>query len=306
MAAGILRLGNLWVNWLAISAVGAGVRDGTHTLSQRGFQCELRICKWPPTPSSDNSLMIIMRPGLLWWLKLGGIGKGIARLTETETMLTRYNVFVCEHLPAHVQLVWATWLSSGQWDVSRSGINHVWACPLETSHMISQQLSSAATINLGALCSECKAARGERPTTTLNFKGSRHKLHGDARFCTVAAVEWMAVIHTNNYYGQWFVIVMGNVCSNLLPELRLWDSALHCLPMSPLGQGGFLDPVGSACPGLVQSRGWGGTMYLSFRKCISNSILPFHGFLYMTKLTLNQTAENKSKNKTTSKPSCLP
>lgn len=97
---------------------------------------------------------------------------------------------------------------------------------------------------------------------------------------------------------------MGNVCRNLLPDLRLWDSALHCLPMSPLGHGGFLDPVDSACPGLVQSRGWGGTMYLSFRKCISNSIIPFHGFLYLTKLTWNQTAENKSENKTTSKPSC--
>lgn len=180
--------------------MGAGVRDGTQTLSQRGFQFEGWICKWPPTCSSDNNLMIIMRHGLLWWLKLGGIGKGIARLTETETMLNRHNVFVCVCLPALVQLVWATWLSSGQWDVSRNGIKYVWACPLETSHMITRQLS-AATVNLGALSSECKAARGERPTTTLNFEGSRHKLHGDARFCTVAAIEWMIVIHTNDYYG---------------------------------------------------------------------------------------------------------
>lgn len=79
MAAGILRLVDLWVDWLAISAVGAGVRDGTQTLFQRGFRFEHWICKWPPTSSSNNRLMIIMRPGLLWWLKLGGIGKGIDR-----------------------------------------------------------------------------------------------------------------------------------------------------------------------------------------------------------------------------------
>lgn len=32
-------------------------------------------------------------------------------------------------------------------------------------------------------------------------KGSRHKCHRDAKFCTFAAVEWMTVIHTNDYYG---------------------------------------------------------------------------------------------------------
>lgn len=171
MAAGILRLGDLWVNWLAISPMGARVRDGTQTLSQRGFQFECWICKWPPTCSFDNSLMIIMRHGLLWWLKLRGIGKGITRLTKMETMLSRHNVFVCVCLPASVQLVWATWLSSGQWDVSRNGINQVWAWPLEASHMISQQLSSVATINLGHSAPIAKLQGKRSPQPPWTSKG---------------------------------------------------------------------------------------------------------------------------------------
>lgn len=40
--------------------------------------------------------------------EIGRIEKGIARLTETENMLTRHSVFVCVCLPTLVQFVWAT------------------------------------------------------------------------------------------------------------------------------------------------------------------------------------------------------
>lgn len=107
MAAGILRLGDLWINWLATSTMGASIRDGTQTLSQRGFQCEGWFCKWPPTCSFDNNLMIIMQCGLLWWLKLGGIGKGIARLTDIVSGEHSFSLFqTCNTFPSFGPVSW--------------------------------------------------------------------------------------------------------------------------------------------------------------------------------------------------------
>lgn len=82
-----------------------------------------------------------------------------------------------------------------------------------------------------------------------------------------------------------------NVCK--IPSLTcIFHSTLYFVPMLPLGQGTFQQTL----PDLGCCRAGGGwdlapvycaycSMDLSFKKCTPNSIIPFHGFLYLTNLT---------------------